>query len=139
MNIYVTVKAAGKRKSYIDNREIPLTEPPATLKELLTAIIIHQVRVHEAKETDAALLPYLTSEEIEQQGSMGKVGFGAKYNSRTTDLTEAISVGLLAFEDGLFRVFIREQEAERLEDPIVLQDGDDVALIKFTMLAGRMW
>ena len=54
-------------------------------------------------------------------------------------MEEAVAVAVQAFEDGLYRVFVNGEEAEKLDERLALQDGDEVSLIRLTMLAGRIW
>ncbi|MGF7034158.1 hypothetical protein J2T17_005107 [Paenibacillus mucilaginosus] len=139
MRIFVTVKSLAKKKNYLEKREIVLEEEPHTLRELLTALVVQNVKRFNASAAEAPLVHYLTADEIDLQRGVGKVGFGAKYNEAAVKEQEAVDTAILAFEDGLYRVFIGEEEAERLDDPLYVNDGADVALIKFTMLAGRLW
>ena len=46
---------------------------------------------------------------------------------------------LQSFEDGLYRIFIGDNEIEGLNTAITLNEGDTLTFIKLTMLAGRMW
>ena len=70
---------------------------------------------------------------------VGKIAFGIIYGNKEPDVEEAIAVAVQAFEDGLYRVFVNGEEAEQLDERLVLQDGDEVSLIRLTMLAGRIW
>ncbi|MCZ8522067.1 MULTISPECIES: hypothetical protein [Paenibacillus] len=139
MRIFVTVKSLAKRKNYLEKVEIVLEEEPHTLRELLTALVVQNVKRFNASAAETPLVHYLTADEIDLQRGVGKVGFGTKYNEAAAKEQEAVDTAILAFEDGLYRVFIDEEEAERLDDPLHVNDGADIALIKFTMLAGRLW
>ncbi|MFD2875182.1 hypothetical protein ACFTAO_03165 [Paenibacillus rhizoplanae] len=45
----------------------------------------------------------------------------------------------MLFEDGLYKVFVQEEECSALDEPLRLEEGDELTLIRFTMLAGRLW
>jgi len=139
MKIVVTVKSVGKKKAYLTQKEWELLDEPTTLRELITAVVRKNVQDFNNKEVEVPLMNYLTKSDIEQQSVTGKVGFGAHYNESKADVTEAISAAIQAFEDGLYKVYVREEEMEKLDIPLQCQDGDVVAFIKLTMLAGRMW
>ncbi|AIQ56303.1 hypothetical protein [Paenibacillus borealis] len=139
MRLYVTVKSLGKRKPVLARQELLLQGTPATLQELITEIVALQVQGLADKQGRGEIIPYLTGSEIHEQGENGKVGFGTVYNSELPDTGEAVAAALLAFEDGLYKVFLEEQECALLEEPLQIQEGDELVFIRFTMLAGRLW
>ena len=55
------------------------------------------------------------------------------------NLEKALDTAYLAFEDGLYCIFVNDEQTEKLEDNLTLKDGDVLTFIKLTMLAGRMW
>lgn len=139
MRIYFTVKSIGKRKPFLTKKEYILSSVPGTLRELIIEVVTHHVREYNERTEESQLIAFLTEEEINNRGIEGKVGFGSKYDDKQANEQESIQTALLAFEDGLYRVFIREEEVSDLSSRIDIQDGDDIAFIKFTMLAGRLW
>ena len=101
MKLYVTVKSLGKRKNVLtqDRNRVPVI--PKTLRELITEVVILNVKELNDQQQSTALIPFLTGTEIEERGENGKIGFGSVYNEKSPDLTKAIETALLAFEDGL--------------------------------------
>ena len=69
----------------------------------------------------------------------GKVSFGFKYRDVEIDRKNAENVALLAFKDGLFAVFINDNEIESLDNHLDLKKDDIVTFIRFTMLTGRYY
>ncbi|KUO70710.1 MAG: hypothetical protein APF81_26025 [Desulfosporosinus sp. BRH_c37] len=55
------------------------------------------------------------------------------------NVTKAIATALLAFQDGIYRVFIGDNEVAELDEKLSLKEGEVLTFIRFTMLAGRMW
>jgi hypothetical protein len=102
-------------------------------------IVTHHVRLYNERAEGHPLIAFLTQEEVDARGAEGKVGFGTRYDDRQANEADAIAAAILAFEDGLYRVFIHDEEATVLDANIDIRDGDDIAFIKFTMLAGRLW
>ena len=45
----------------------------------------------------------------------------------------------MAFNDGLFRIFLNNNELSSLEEKINLQENDKLTFIRLTMLSGRIW
>lgn len=139
MKIYISVKSLAKKRNYISKKELILSKNPTNLRELIIEIVTENVKQFNEKKLDTPLVNYLTKADIELQSTTGKVGFGAKYNEKKADVEEALNVAFQAFEDGLYKVFVREEDIEDLDTPLVVEENDEIAFIKFTMLAGRMW
>ncbi|SDE48894.1 hypothetical protein SAMN02799630_05544 [Paenibacillus sp. UNCCL117] len=139
MNIYFTVKSVGKRRPFLTKKEYVLSTRPNTLKELIEEIVVYHVGLYNERAEDSQLVHFLTADEMASRGAEGKIGFGTRYDERQANDRDAIQTALLAFEDGLYRVFVRDEEVSELDARIDLRGGDDIAFIKFTMLAGRQW
>ena len=139
MNLFVSLKSVGKRKNIISKQRLQLTSHPDTLRALLSEVIKLNVHQFHSKETEQPIVSYLTGKEIEEQAVSGKVGFGTIYNNNKTVVSETIKTGIQAFEDGLFLVFLNDEEGKELDAPLTISDGDEVVFIRLTMLAGRMW
>ncbi len=139
MRIYIQMKAAGKRKPVLDNVPYELPEEIGTLRDFLSALVKIEVERYNQKGTDVQVVPYLTKEEVEDQASLGKVGFGRIYSDKKADPAKAVENALQCFEDGLIRVFQNDQERKSLEEPLYPKEGDRFTLIRLTFLAGRLW
>lgn len=139
MNIQVTVKSPSRRRSSLMNQTIALVGEPATLQELLTMLVQSSVKAFIERQNTSSILPYLTEQEVQQSAETGKIGFGHVEDTRTPDEQQAIEAALLAFKDGLYRVFLRDEELTELTAPLSLQENDTLVFIRLTMLAGRLW
>ncbi|HAQ08143.1 MAG TPA: hypothetical protein DCR24_11720 [Bacillus bacterium] len=139
MNLFISMKSIGKRKNVISKQTVQLPSTPGSLRVLLSELVTWNVQQLAEKDEEIHLVNYLTETEVNHQAINGKVGFGAIYNKKKPDLTEAIQTAIQAFEDGLFLVFINSEQVEALDAPLEMADGDEVVFIRLTMLAGRMW
>ncbi|GGG07493.1 hypothetical protein GCM10010912_60170 [Paenibacillus albidus] len=139
MKLYVTVKSLGKRRPVLERRKLELVNTPQTLRELIVEVVSEQVQKLQDKQGQGGIIPFLTGDEIGERGDNGKVGFGTVYNETGPDQDKAVAAALLAFEDGLYKVFVGEKECTALDGPLQMEEGDDLVFIRFTMLAGRMW
>ncbi len=139
MKIFVSVKQAGKRKEYITRKELVLDKAPTNLRELISEVVSLNVNEFNNKISGPQIIMYLCDADIENQLKTGKVGFGEHWNPQAADVNKAVETALLAFTDGIFRVFIGDTEVESLDDDISLNENDVLTFIRFTMLAGRMW
>lgn len=139
MQIYFRVKAVGKRRPMLELTPFDLSDNINCLKEAISEIVSKNVLEYNEKTQKKSIISFLTSEEIESQANIGKVGFGSIYNENKQSLEKAIDVALQAFEDGIYKVLINEDVIEELNSPINLKDGDIFTFIRLTLLAGRMF
>ena len=147
MLIHISVKQAGKKKPVIAEREIDVG-CPQTVRQLLEGIVAQEVAAYNAKTAenaagwtpqDSLIFKALTENEMEDLADTGKIGFGARYNTKQQNSEEAIDNALQSFEDGLYRVFINDEEVHRPDEPLSLQEGARLTFFRLTMLAGRLW
>ena len=141
MKITVKAKQAGRKHALIENREIEIGEIGETplLKDFLKAVVRQQVEEFNSKTGEKSLLGFFEKDEIDQKAVGGKVGFGRIYNKNRVDISEAQETALLAFEDGLFSVFIGDEEIRNVDDKINLSDVKIITFIRLTFLAGSYW
>ena len=140
MQVQVNVKHIGKRRNAIETRPYEIGEV-RDVGGLIAAFVTAEVtRFNARAEVGETALRYLTSEEITDAATVGKIGFGADYNGQVQDLTAAIENARQSFEDGIYRIFINGDEVEdALETPVALRENDEITFVRLTMLAGRMW
>ncbi|MCA1318399.1 hypothetical protein LC085_00630 [Bacillus tianshenii] len=141
MNIYISLKSIAKRKNFITKQPYKLPNKPHTLRALISQVVTQNVEQSNNKASNPAtpLIDFLSNIDIEQQASTGKVGFQTLYNDKQANMTKAIETAIQAFEDGLYRVFITEEEAKQLDAPLEIAEDAEVVFIRMTMLTGRMW
>ena len=137
--LYVRIKQVGKRKPLIEDQ--PLTVPVTvdTFRSLLEYIVRLRVKAFNERSETGDWTKYLTDFNLDATAETGKVGFDAVYNDRKQDADKAVDTAILAFQDGLFRVFQGDEELESLDTPLNLRDGNELTFIRLTMLAGRSW
>ena len=139
MQVYVRVKALGKRKDVLPPKPYELPEGIGSLRELLTAFVEAEVERYNRKDTELPLLSCLTAEEIEAQAEVGKVGFGRLWSDKKADKAKAVQTAIQAFSDGLVRVIMDDTELTDLDAPLSVPEGAVFTLIRLSFLSGRMW
>lgn len=138
MKLTAMVKSPGRKRG-IAGRELDLPGMPRTLRELIEQIVRLMVSEYEERRSGDDLLRALTEQQIDSGAEDGKVGFKAIYGEQPANEEKAVAAALLGFEDGLYRVFLRQEEVTGLDAPLTLADGDEVVFMRFTMLAGGLW
>ena len=139
MKIYVNIKQIGKRKNKIDRKEYEIKGKIETIKDLLIEFVTINVKEFNEGLTENDVVPYLTDEKINDLSDTGKISFGVDYNGKKQDLEKAVENALQSYEDGIYRVFINDEEIGKINDKMDLQENDELTFVRLTMLAGRMW
>ncbi len=139
MQVFVQIKAAGKRRPVLEKKPYTLPDDIRTLRALLCAVVDVEVSRYNAKTPEVGVIDYLTQQEIEDASVTGKVGFGARYSSKNADGEKARNAALQGFADGLFRVFLNDRELTEPDAPLHIAENDMLTFIRFTFLSGRLW
>ena len=158
MILNINVKQIGKRRQKISTVQIEYKDDIFTIGEFIeetVKIMIAQFKQRvELSKLNNNLEPYST-EKIDDLIEIGKVSFGIINNEKILDERKAIDIALQAFEDGLVRIFVNDEEVGkddldirnmdinnpnlRQTEKIHLSSGDTVTFIRMTFLAGRMF
>lgn len=139
MNIIVNVKQLGKRKNKISGVDFYLENQPKTLRQLIIEAVKTCVKQYNLRVDNEENAKPITQQQIEDRAELGKIAFGINYNGKKADLQKAIDTAILGFEDGLFKVFVGEDDIESLDEEIEITENADVTFIKMTMLSGAIW
>lgn len=139
MNIKVNIKQLGKKRATVEAEDFRLETRPETVKELIAASVHTCVEDYNGRVRKGESASPLSEEEILGMSEIGKIAFGINYGGKEANEEEAVQNALLSYEDGLYRIFIGENEAGNLEDKIDLGENSEVTFIRLTMLSGRMW
>lgn len=136
MKVYISVKQIKKRAGQVASCPYELKTVPDTLRQLISVLVSDSVEGYNLrlKETENTVL--LTKAEIDDMSHVGKIGFGIPYGSNPADFQEALETAVQGFEDGLYRIFIGEQEIESLDAPLDLHEDDTITIIRLVMLTG---
>ena len=137
MKIIVNVKGLS-RKKVIHQEEMELKNKIFTTKDLITELVKINVEKFNKKIDDKNILSIITNENIAKAARIGKIG-DEVHGDKKANLEKALDTAYLAFEDGLYCIFINDEQSEKLDDSLNLKDGDILTLIRLTMLVGRMW
>lgn len=137
MKIIINVKGLS-RKKVIHQEEVELKNKISTTKDLITELVKINVEKFNKKIDEKDILSIMTNENIAKAARIGKIG-DEVHGDKKANLEKTLDTAYLAFEDGLYCIFINDEQTEKLDDSLNLKDGDILTLIRLTMLAGRMW
>lgn len=136
-NINLQLKRLGKKKIHV--LKFQVEKKPETLKELIEECVKSEVKRYNEKREEVKLLSFLSPKEIEEQAETGKIGFGDLENLELAKVEEAVSNALLAYEDGLFAVFVDDEEIKSFDEALNLSENSTIAFIRMTFLTGTYW
>ncbi|MHC6201780.1 hypothetical protein ACYULU_01135 [Breznakiellaceae bacterium SP9] len=161
MNVFIRVKAAGKRRDSLQKQPAVLPERIDSPKELITYLVRENVRVYNAKVVDSIdplqaanqgtanepdkadesaipLFRYLSEADLADSADTGKVGFRMRKNEKQQDEEQAVQNALQCYYDGIYRILINDVEMSPHE-ALLLREEDVITFIRLVMLAGRRW
>ena len=139
MDIYVRVKAIGKRKDILAPALYTIPDGICSLRQLLTAVVQKEVDRYNNKEAETQLIPFLTQQELDDQAKIGKVSFGTIYSDKKADPGKAVANAIQCWEDGLVRVFMNDEELTDLDAKLVIEEQAIFTFMRLTFLAGSIW
>jgi hypothetical protein len=138
MNIFIRVKAAGKRRDMLEKQGAEIPDGIDRAEKFIEHLVRENVRSYNEKQIDAPYFQYLSEKELADGAYSGRIAFGDRKNEKQADEEGAVQNALQCFRDGLYRVLVNEAEALP-GGPFSLNEGDTVTFIRLVMLAGRRW
>lgn len=131
----VETKIVGRRTPF-EHRPVDLPGTAYTLGELLTHLVTLEVSAYTDRQQRVGLLRVMTEPELGSAAASGRVAVAPQAHSGPADLAEARRVALRAFGDGMYYVFVDDQQIETLDEPLTLRADSTVLLLRLTALAG---
>lgn len=107
-----------------------------TLRELITQIVRGEVQAFEQRQQERKLVRILTEKEIEAGLEKGRVDSGGRDLHQEVDADQAIATALQAFEDGIYLVFLDDEEQRELDRQVYLQPDSKLTFVRLVLLAG---
>ncbi|MEM9930213.1 MAG: hypothetical protein AAF840_10370 [Bacteroidota bacterium] len=135
--LMLRLKRLGKKR--IHTVPLRVGAEVRTLADLIKACVTNEVARFNASREESRLLPFLSPAQIQEQSQTGKVTFGDIVNRDQADVVKAIEVALQAWADGLFLVFIDDEEVKSLEEELTLHEGSNITFMRMTFLTGALW
>ena len=143
MPLTIASKSIGSRKRPFEDFSVPPPPlpkakgdgGPLTLRKLIEWIVRKEVEAYNERRVQRRLQRVLSPAEIDAGTNRGKLDPGGR-DVAEADPEQAVGAALQAFEDGLYLVFIDEEEHRDLETPIYLQENTQVTFVRLTFLTG---
>lgn len=136
MKVYISAKQIKKRGNQVAAYPYELRTAPDSLRQLITILVSDGVESYNQRLQAKNDTSVLRKDDIDAMSQVGKIGFGIPFGSREANLQDALQTAFQGFEDGLYRIFLGDQEIESLDTPIWLQEEDTITIIRLVMLTG---
>lgn len=146
--VRVSATVTGHRRMGVSEHDLVLALPPGqvTARQVIEASVIAEVAAYEARTEEASLVRVLTREGLARELTTGAVRTGgpqdeapgdtAAVEPAPVDTGAAVDAALLAFADGLFKIFVADRELADDDAPVALTDGAQLLFLRLMPLAG---
>lgn len=133
--VRVRAKVTGHRRRGEQERDLALALPPGPVsaRQIIEAAVAAEVAAYQARAGEASLVRVLTDQALLDDLDQGAVRMGDTEPAGPVDVAAAVQTALLAFDDGIFKVFVGDRE---VEGPVELADGAAVLFLRLVPLAG---
>lgn len=142
--VRVSATVTGHRRRGVREHDLVLDLPPGkvTARQLIEAAVTAEVDAYQARAQEASLVRVLTQKALLEDLERGAVRLGEAQDKRSgedavsADVTDAVDAALLAFGDGLFKVFVGDHELTDDAAPVSLANGASLLFLRLVALAG---
>jgi hypothetical protein len=135
--VRVRATVTGHRRRGVHEHDLALALPPGPVgaRQIIEAAVAAEVAAHEARAAEAGLVRVLTEQALLDDLGRGAVRMGDAAPAVPVDVAAATRAALLAFDDGIFKVFVGGCEVTG-PAPVDLADGATVLFLRLVPLAG---
>lgn len=139
--ITIQAKVPGQKQHAITDWRIPL--PPEvngarrmTLRDLIEYVVCSEVQAFRERQGERRLARILSPGEIQQGVERGKIDLGGREPGQAIDEERAVATALQAFEDGLYFVFLNDEQQHDLNHEVTVVPDSRLLFIRLVALAG---
>lgn len=131
----VETKIVGDASSP-DAHEVAVGGEVVTLRQLLEALVSHELAAYERRRTSSRTLRVLTPSDLARGAETGRFGREARGGRAAPPLDEAVGRAIEAFTDGLYFVFLDDVQVEDLDAVLGIESDSRLRLVRLVALAG---
>ena len=106
------------------------------LRTVIDAVVRAEIREFRRRAEEQRFVRVLTEQALAEAVETGTVRFGDVERTAEVDDEAAVAAALLAFEDGLFEVFVDEEPVAGLDDEVALASTTKLLFLRLVPLAG---
>ncbi len=134
-------KQLGKSRDLFETYTLPAPNVNSggavKLRDLLSHIVRCEVALFNERKEKRKLIQTLTARQIAQGAEVGRiVSGGREEDENSADPECSVETALLAFSDGLFFVFVDDEQRQDLDESIMLYNDTRLTFLRVVALAG---
>lgn len=143
--VRVSATVTGHRRRGVREHDLVLALPAGevTARQLIEAAVAAEVSAFQDRAEEASLIRVLTKKSLDADLALGAVRSAGPRDDATAagepgqvNLADAVDAALLAFCDGLFKVFVGERELTDDGPALPVTDGAALLFLRLVPLAG---
>jgi hypothetical protein len=140
--VRVSATVTGHRRRGVREHDLVLELPPGevTARQLIEAAVTAEVAAFQARAEEASLVRVLTQKALLDDLARGAVRTGGPQEDgdqvAPVDLAAAVEAARLAFDDGIFKVFVGDREVTADGAAVPVTDGTALLFLRLVPLAG---
>jgi hypothetical protein len=143
--VRVSATVTGHRRRGVREHDLVLALPAGevTARQLIEAAVAAEVSAFQDRAEEASLIRVLTKKSLDADLARGAVRSVGPRDDATAavepgqvNLADAVDAALLAFCDGLFKVFVAERELTDDGPALPVTDGAALLFLRLVPLAG---
>ncbi len=132
----VEAKVTGQRRAPTEVREVEVPTGESRLRDLIAAVVRSEVDAFQMRQLDGRLLQVLSPEQIAAGTEVGKITSGGSDLDQEVDPDAAVATALEAFDDGLYFVFVDDQQIQGLDERVGVTAGSTLLFVRLVPLVG---
>ena len=136
LTLTISGKVLGKSQNLFTTWQMDLPDRSLMLAELLTEIVRAEIRAFGDRQAERRLTKVLGLVDIEAGVALGKIASGGSELEQVVDVQGAVENALQAFKDGLYLVFIDDEQQEDLTAIVDLTANSELLFLRLTPLVG---
>ena len=131
----VEAKITGQRRT-AEPREVDVPVGPTRLRELIGTVVRSEVAAFRMRQLDGRLLQVLSPEQIALGSETGKIASGGSELDQQVDEETAVATAVEAFGDGLYFIFINDEQIESLDATVEITPDSTMLFVRLVPLIG---
>lgn len=141
-NITIEGKVIGQRRPLFEGWELPMLPSwendahSVSLRGLIEGVVHAEVEAFRLRQEQKSMIRALTQADIERGLMKGRIDPGGREKAGVVESDEAIRTAIQAFEDGLYYVFVDDEQQTHLDAPVPLRPESRVTFLRLVALAG---
>lgn len=139
MAIAIRVEAAvvGRRRAGVAEQTLTLElEPTFALRDLIAAVVASEISSFDRRREERTFVSVLTERALAEGAERGAIRSGGVDGHAAPAVVDATAAAQLAFDDGLYQVYVDDEPIDSLDHVVSLHAGSRLMFLRLVALAG---